>query len=454
MDTTVDIFQIPINHEAAKIMNQMNNGTMVFEESATITPVRLPGEEGKKYRGYVPWGSDNLRALEVIRMMRKDEVLTSNTQFNIFAGYGNGLGMKTGAGEKITDQEIIDFFKYNRPVKYLLEQQTDIKYFFFTICILILSGDGTKIVELIHKDACYCRFETCNPDTGAIEHVFFGDFETSGNDKFEAIELLDPMNPLKDLMVRMGKLPNADGITGQSTDVRKFALLNEIPTPGNNYYPFPTWWSIFNSGWYDIKQMIPEGKKAKFKNGLVLNYQAEINADYWKVLYEQEKITDPALQLARMKKEKDNIREFLTGIANSGKVWFSGFYVHPNTGAEIKMVKITLINNTKEGGDWIEDTEEAANMECYAQSVHPSLIGATPGKSKGSFSGSDKRELFTIKQAMEKPIRDILLEPYFVIKEYNGWDVEFEIPFVMLTTLDKKTDAAPAVQDSNADTNN
>lgn len=120
-------------------------------------------------------------------------------------------------------------------------------------------------------------------------------------------------------------------------------------------------------------------------------------------------------------------------------------------GNEQSYVKIENINKEKEGGDWIEDTEEASNMMCYAQGIHPALIGATPGKTKGSFSGSDKRELFTMKQSMEKPYHDILLEPYNIICEFNrksekGWnDVKIFIPLLMLTTLDKGKDAVETV---------
>jgi hypothetical protein len=439
-----ELYIIPINREYSNMIEKMNTGTTVFEENAHLTPVQVPGDDKKKFKGYVPWGDDNLRPLEIINLQRKDEVISSNQFFNILAGYGSGVKFSTPEGDKVTDQEVVGFFKYNRSCKYLLEQMTDMKHFFFTVSVIILNGEGSKIVRLVHKEAMYCRFETCN-DIGVSEHVFFGDWEKPSNGKFEVIEMLDLNNPLGDLMVRMGKLPNAEGVTGKPTTTRKFAIVNKIPTPGNSYYPFPYHWAIFNSGWFDIKQMIPTGKKAKFKNGLVTNYQVEINQAYWKLLFESERITDPAKQEERKKKEKENIKSFLLGIENSGKVWFTGFYVDP-MGKENRMVRIEKVNSTKEGGDWIEDTEEASNMECYAQGVHPSLIGATPGKTKGSFSGSDKRELFTMKQALEKAVRDIILEPYFVIKEFNGWNVDFEIPFVMLTTLDKKADAKEVTQ--------
>lgn len=433
-----EVYLIATNGSYAEIINTMDTGSSVFEEDSSLQPVPVPNAKNKSLRGYVPWGDSNLRPNEVITLHRNDEVLSSNMQFNIFCGYGNGLSVTNPDGTEATDKKVLDFFRFNRPTKYLLEQVTDMKHFYFTVCVLILDGEGKNIVRLVHKDAMYCRFETRNPKDGKLEHVFYGDWDKK--EAFEEIELLDPMNPLADLMVRMGKLPNDDGKTETPTKTRKFAMVNKIPTPGNNYYPFPPHWSIFNSGWYDIKQMIPSGKKAKFKNGLMLKYQVEVDVKYWEHLFGTENITDPKKRQERIKLEKENIKNFLMGEVNAGKTWFTSKYVDP-TGKEQSMITINLINKEKEGGDWIEDTEEASNMECYAQGVHPSLIGATPGKTKGSFSGSDKRELFTMKQALEKSQRDILLEPYFVIKEFNGWDVKFEIPFLMLTTLDEKTDA-------------
>lgn len=434
------VFSIPVDEQAAKMLDKMNEATVVFDIDESLTPLKIGT---KTLRGYVPWGSDNKRPNAIMELKRKDEVMSSNGFFNILACYGVGLKTTAPGGEKVTDKEVKEFFKYNRPTRFLLEQVTDMKHFFFTVVVLILNGEGTKIVEIRHKDAMYCRFETCNPDTGKIEHVFFANWEKAPQEKdIETIELLDETNPLGDLEVRMGMRPGPDGKVGKKSEVRKFAIRNVFPTPGNKYYPFPYQWAVFNSGWYDIKQMVADAKKINFKNGLVIRYQVEINNNYWKEVFSVEKISDPKKQQERITKEKENIKSFLTGLANAGKVWFSGFYVDPN-GKEQSMIRINVINSQKEGGEWTEDTEEASNMLCYADSVHPSLIGATPGKSSGSFSGSDKRELFTMKQALELPIRQLLLEPYFLVINFNGWEdkLEVDIPFIQLTTLDKKTDA-------------
>lgn len=452
MRNSDNYFEVEIGLDGRKALEVINEGRNVFDTD-DIYPQKMP--ESGSLRGFVPWGDTNLRPNEILELIRKDEVMSSNMFFNIQAAYSNGLYYTKKDGGEVTDTEILDFFKYNRPTKYLFEQQTDMKHFFWTVSVLILSGDGNKIVKLRHKDVLYSRLETCNPETGAIEHVFYGNWEKGAPLKVarEELEVLDMDDPLGDLMVRMGKLPKEDGSTNTPSTTRKFAMLNRIPITGNKYYPFPYYWSFFNSGWYDIKQMIPTGKKAKFKNGLVLRYQVEINVKYWDMLCETENITDPLKKTERIMLEKDNIKLFLSGMENAGKVWFSGFWVDP-MGKENSMVKINLINNTKEGGDWIEDIEEGASMACYAQGNHPSMIGATPGKSSSNMNGSNIRELFTMKQGLEKASKDILLEPYFVIKHYNEWDIEFDIPFMMLTTLDKKTDAKEQKTETPKDTDN
>lgn len=433
---------LEISSTVSAIINSIDEGAQVFDEEGT-TPVPLPGDEKKKYRGYVPWGEDNLLPYKVAKKIRKDEVMSQNKLFNTLTGYASGIQVKNGAGEKLTNPDIIDFFKYNRMPRYFLEQVVDMKHYFFTVTVLILSLDGKKIKKIRHKEACHCRFETCDPKTGLIEHLFYANWEGNNlkEEDIEVIKVLDIYDPIGDLETRMGLIPGKDGKKQKPVSDRKFAIINQFPIVGSKYYPFAPYWSVFLSGWYDIKQMIPGGKKAKFQNHAQIKYHVEVHRDYWENICREEKITDPEKKAARVKTEKENIRNFLTGIENSGKLWISGFYMDPN-GNEVKMVRINLIDTSKEGGDWIEDSEEASNMICYADNIHPNLVGATPGKQNGGYSGSVQRELFTMKQALEKPYHDILLEPLFVIKEYNKWDdFSYDVPVITLTTLDKGKDA-------------
>ena len=121
------------------------------------------------------------------------------------------------------------------------------------------------------------------------------------------------------------------------------------------------------------------------------------------------------------------------------------------------MVRVINLNQgKKEGGDWADDMQEAANTLCFAFGVHPNLIGATPGKSQMNNSGSDKRELFTMKQALEKPFHDVMMKPYHVILHYNGWskNVTVDVPMLMLTTLDENKDAEKVTNNNEGNGNN
>ena len=430
------------NSNFSAIIIELDEGSKMFEDLAK-TPMAVPGDDKKKYRGFVPWGDDNKLPYEIVDSVRHDEVLSQNKLFNTLTLYGSGIKLTNKTGEELPDGDIKDFFDYNRMPKYYLEQATDMKHFFFTVAVIILSEDGNKIVRLRHKEAIHTRFELVNPKTGLIERLFYANWKDDPKkDDMETIEVLDLNNPLWDLKVRMGLIPNDDGVKQAATKTRKFAIVNMFPIPGTAYYPFAYWYSIFQSGWFDIKRLIPKGKKAKFKNGASVKYHVEINKIFWDDLCEQEGITDKQKKIERCNKEKENIKKFLTGIENSGKMWISGFYQNPTDGKEIKYVRITNIDAGKEGGDWIEDSEEASNMICYADNIHPSMVGAAPGKSKGSFSGSVQRELFTMKQSLEKAYQDVLLEPLFVIKKFNGWDdFKYDVPVITLTTLDKGKDA-------------
>lgn len=126
------------------------------------------------------------------------------------------------------------------------------------------------------------------------------------------------------------------------------------------------------------------------------------------------------------------------------------FYVSPD-GQEQHDVIITKIENSKEGGDWETDIQEAINMVCFTMRVHSNLVGSVPGKAQSNNSGSDKRELYTIAQALQKPYHDMLFIVQRLIIRINGWHGAYpECPFVMLTTLDQHTDAQQVNPESHA----
>ena len=109
-------------------------------------------------------------------------------------------------------------------------------------------------------------------------------------------------------------------------------------------------------------------------------------------------------------------------------------------------IQIKPIESFIRGGEYIEDSEEATNMICNTMAVHPSLKGASPGKSK-NINGTEARELFIIAQALFKPIRCMMTLPLYIAKAANGWpdDLEFGVKSVMLTTLDQGTGSVKSI---------
>lgn len=435
-----EIFDI----EVSKINTEMasvEDSSQVFDEDANISTTPVPNRQGM---AYVNFGEDNQLPFKIIKMIGQDEVMSQNKLFNVITCYGAGLKyMDVDTKQPTTHPEIKSWLVRNSLPLFQLEQATDMKYFFFCVSVIILSKDGKKINRLIHKEACYCRFEKAR--YGKINHVIYANFRDNASlspDDYEVIRLLDPRDPLGDLMVLMGREPGRDGQTRVRTKDKKFAILVRFPTPGFQYYPIPYYTSIFRGDWYDIKRLIGKGKKAKLRNHASVKYQVEVHKDYWRNICDEEHITDPLKKQERIKKEKENIKKFVSGIENSGKVWITGYYVNPN-GQEVRMVRINVIETSKEGGDWSEDIQEASNITCYGDNIHPNLVGATPGKGQSNNSGSDKRELFTLKQALEIPFHDLMNIPHNIVIEYNGWGEKVypDIPMVLLTTLDQNTDA-------------
>lgn len=79
---------------------------------------------------------------------------------------------------------------------------------------------------------------------------------------------------------------------------------------------------------------------------------------------------------------------------------------------------------------------------CFTMRVHSNLVGSVSGKSQTNNSGSDKRELYTIAQALQKPYHDLLFSVHRLIIRFNKWqNVTPDCPFIQLNTLDENKDA-------------
>lgn len=425
--------------------------SMLAEPDKDPLPLRKKSNSGKdtEYRGIVQWGENNDLPQQLMQTCGAVPQATSALLFNITLGYGDGIAYgkyeieknKRVFVEHFDNKEINEFFENNDIQLYLLEQMTDLQWF-YNICPEISLSPEKKIVELHSKEMAFSRWEAMNPATGSIEHHFYcGKWQSSPSaDEIEVTPVLNAYNTVRDLQVRMGIIPDpATTKTVSKPEHYRFIIPVSFPTPARSYYQKAYWMSILESGWLDYARKIPEFKNALMDNQMSIKYHVELSHDYFTEIFKSEGITEDDPKKARIKKEYSDLNNFLSSNKNAGKSVIS-FVRHSPDGKEQRRMKITAIENHFKGGEYIDDSEEASNIIGYGFGVHQSLIGSSPGKNK-TISGTEARELFIIKQSLMKPFRDRLLRPLYVIKRFNNWpeDIHFSIPNMVLTTLDRGT---------------
>lgn len=421
----------------------------VFSSPESHNTITVKADDRNEYE-VVSWGRDNQLPYELKEMVEKNSVMSQDKFFNVLTCYSRGIeymDLATRNDKKpspTSDLEIRRFLMRNNIKRFFAEQITDIKYYFFSVCVVILQRDRKKIVRLVHKDACHVRFQKAD-DMGRIKNIFYADWkDNDAPEHVEVIPLLDEYDPLGDLMARTDKERDPLGqFKVAPSKYTKFAIVCRMPTVGCQYYPVPYWSATLRDGWYDIYGLLTAAKKSKIKNGQNIRYHIEINTQFWENRAHELGISMNTQEFADMKsKFITQLRDYLGGSENSDKLFWSEFDALLD-GKERHNIKINVVDTSKAGNEYNDDVAEASNVLAYSDNVHPNLAGATPGKSQMNNSGSDKRELFTMKQALETMPHDMMLPVHNTVIYFNDWQdkVYPDIPMIMLTTLDKNTDA-------------
>jgi hypothetical protein len=432
----------------------MQSDTKTFftsaEDSITVDP-------SNKYPKMVPWGVDNDLPQQIIKKVGENVFLSPNMLFNVLTGYGDGIMPVRRVSKNGSiyfepyegNAEVRTFFEENRTDVYLLEQLTDLNFFYNLFPEIIFNkenGDKRKIVQLTSKEAAFSRWSEVakeGKDKGKLQyHYYHGDWKSS-EFKFEdavktiALDRVAPVRHLRSIM---------EEDKDKSHDARRnrFIVPVSLPTPGKPYYSKPYWYALIESGVIDFAGKIMPFKNAMMDNMANIRYVVTLGVGYFEEIYKREKITTDKAKTTRQKQEYADIDKFLKSVKNTHKSIITHQKLDP-TGKPYPMITITVLKNEM-GGEFIADHEEVANIIAYGQSVHPSLVGASPGKSK-TINGTEARELFALKQATMKPIRDLILYPFYLIKAINRWpeDLFFAIPNIELTTLDKNKSGTETV---------
>ena len=220
---------------------------------------------------------------DLLALVEKDETLATCQCFNAEVCYGSGLQYCVAEASASVKSAVEDFTLDNDLAAYFLGICQDFKHFGFAVSVLILNEDGTRIVRLLRKEACYCRFTPADRH-GRISKILYANWRKaiSSRSDIEGIDMLDMSAPWRDLQDRLAK----------NTTCRKFAVVSRIPTPDSTYYPIPYYASLFKGKWYNIKQLIGLAKESKLRNSAPIKYQIEISQKYWESIFRSEGITD------------------------------------------------------------------------------------------------------------------------------------------------------------------
>jgi len=413
------------------------HGTSTPNEPDTLNEVEVEGI--KEPIKLVPWGDNNDFPNKANDFVKNITVVGSGIRKLGKIHFGRGVF----AYEKKLDEnnkedvipsqnpELIEFFKKNRINNFAKKIITDYERLGIYFCEFILDvGSNSKIKKVRHLQAMHCRVSVWE-DIDNFYRSRYVVYSPEFPDEVEAensaaIHCISPDMDIDDVKEYL-----------EANNIEKFVRPVMIYTPGNDYYPLPSWWSAVESKWVDISMLIPLVKKAIIQNSMTLKYLVKIPLDYFKKKYPEGKFTAEEKKI-KIDQDLTGLDEFLKDFENTGKS-LTTYYDLDHRGNQVGAWEIEVIDNKIKEGALNLDSAAANSEILFAIGIDPTLIGAgMPGKELGSKSGSDKREAFNIAISDAMYDRIDTLDTLNFIAEFNEWEnTHFAYKDNIITTLDK-----------------
>jgi len=416
--------------------------------------VTNPEEIGISTGGKIAlWGDDNRYPQNFMKTLKKNGAGGSSYRFLRATHYGNGFKIfkhdATDDGKEDkrivplnSYPEIAKFFKKVKMHRVFTEVISDLEHFSIGWPEFILTNDYKDLDSVRRLQAAKMRYEKINPKTGLIENAYFC-HNWSRNTSLDS--------------EYVNKIPVVDSYCSaeeikeycKKRKIHKFTMPIFYPLVDETYYPEPDHHSVYINGWMDVVNAIPEYKKHFSENQLNIKYMVYISDEYFTKTYagEWEKYSlDKKTQIR--KQLADAIDDHLAGNKNAGKSIQSTVF-KDREGKWVKGIEVVPLKdeNTSEGKGLLDSS--AGNSEIMsAIGTDPNLMGVgIPGGKLNGGSGSDKREAFSILNALFKTKRETTLEMWRVLRDFKGWDEDLEGDFAAteLTTLDKNPTGTQSV---------
>jgi hypothetical protein len=425
-----------INHNADTHYFNINGN---LEWKKTKKPTNTYKKEQLYSSGeIIPWGKDNNEPQRIVEDGRKLVEIESILDLKGRLLYGNGIivGRITGLDEQgneiftpVYDPKIQQFLKKAGFYKYFLKASL---YFYWMPILfpeIIMSYDRKSIAYCNLLETNECRWGKPNESTGIIENCYVqADWKQRLHSDSVKIPVLNPYFPDEDLK-------NSKGF--------RYVYPLNYPSIGNKYYPKPTWNALRTSGWLDVAESIPKYKKHFFENQLTLKYHIETTREWWEWKYKGFENMAQEERIVLIKKEQQSFEAAMTGQNGVGKSIFTTGYVDDRSGNYIPGWKITELKNHFGKGEYLEDNNEAKSHVILGMGIPSALLnilGSGTGMSAGS--GTDIRVAYNLYINTITAHRDLILEPWNFILQYNGFgdDIVIKTRYNQITTLENKSE--------------
>lgn len=403
-------------------------------KTVKITPDNIDLE-----REIVKWGSDNLYPQKFYNnKFLKNGSAVGGVGALKNAHYGSGFHLmkESEDGNGVLKKEIVPLFKYpeiqlfiknNKISRFWSEIIADQTIFHIAFAHFVISKDFTKITSVRRQKAAWCRFQVQN-EAGEIPNVFINSDWQADNVKYAvSIPMMDPYLSAEEIRQKC-----------KDQKIHEFIYPSYYPLIDEAYYPKADWHAVDRNGWMDVANSVPELKKAIFENQLHFKYIIYVSEMYFENFYKDVWADFEPEKREKIRKDLvDDIDTHLSGNAAGGRSVISPVF-HEN-GEYVEGIKVVAVDNKLMDGSYLPDASAANSEILFALGVDPCIIGlGIPGGKNLSGSGSDKREAYNILCANLKPRREITLEIWDLISDFNGWDPTLEgcFPNMVLTTLD------------------
>ncbi len=410
----------------------------------SVVKVNVYGSE--QSIAYAPWGSDNKRPQNIIAEMNKSGVGKAGLSVRRKAHYGSGpLYFRAGAdGEKelsnvlpLNDPALaqpLAWHKGSRLEMALMEAVMNYEWWGLVVPEYVLSNDGSRITSMRVLKSAWCRMALTDPDTGRIQWVLHNpNWDLFDSSTTVAIPCVDPwMTPDE-----VRQWCKANGF-------RKFVRPVAIPDPDAGYYPDLDWHALYDNGWLKSTNQIPAMKQGVMVNQITLKYHIKLPSTYWRTKFgDAWDALDTDQKEAKKREVYTAMNGWLSGAENSGKAFITEFGLD-ELGNKLPDWEIIALDDKLKDGAYIPDAEKGNSEILASMLVDPTLLGQSGIAGAGAGSGSDKREAYTILNALLNTDRDTTLDVWYFVRDFNGWDPTIELGFrqVTLTTLDKNPTGA------------